>query len=529
MTVRAHRDEAPPRPAADPVERHLRPEPQAVQGQGVPLQQDVHAGPGGQLVQADQPPVVGHVLVGEPVAGVRPVAGRRPGDRQRTRAVVHPSLGEQPDDLGHQQPLAHQHRQGGGGQGQERPPQVRRQRVRRRLGEEHQVGQGEHLARDRPSLLAVGVQEVAARAASPRRRPASTRGSPRPGSRCSCPGPRRGSARARRRRPGRARPCRKDAGEPVLEPHPRRPAQLADGDVETPSRPGGPAPRRPARRGARLPERSAAVARRDGWRGGARSPPSPRANRKTRPVRADAPRAARRAPGPRRARRRRGRPPRGRSPPRQPMPASARTVLAGPSQPARNRQVVSSTRSAVLRVACAASSSGRGVDDLDAPLDLDPSLARARRRGPPRRPSAAAGSRCGKAVSLERHVAELGADPSPTDVQLGLRSPVAPLEQAVRHAQRPQALQGARVHDHRPGRTEPLRPALDDAHRRAVVVGLQGGGEPGGSGTHDEDVRPGVTPRRPRATTPPCSAGAYRSSTPGSASTWSRRSPGSTR
>ena len=52
-----------------------------------------------------------------------------------------------------------------------------------------------------------------------------------------------------------------------------------------------------------------------------------------------------------------------------------------------------------------------------------------------------------------------------------------------------QALQGAGVHDHRAGRAKRRGSALHNAHRGTVVMCLQSGREPRGSGTDDQHVR----------------------------------------
>nr|WP_254185625.1 hypothetical protein [Nocardioides panacis] len=275
-------------------------------------------------------------------------------------------------------------------------------------------------------------------------------------------------------------------GEPVLEPHPRGPAQLADRDVE----------RRRVQDvlhvchrhlRTRLPERPAVVVRGTGGQ----EPPG----------RALAQGEQEHQPGPA--------DPHVQHPRRQ-VPVQlevgehdllgvpgtspgdprlraygARRAVAARQEPAGGLlDPVRAPQGRVRRVVVRG-----GVDDLDPPLDADPAV----------------GERVGEHLLdvrlgeqgevreggvVQSDLAELRQDLSAADVQLGQRRPVGPVEQAVRHTQRAQALQGPRMHDHRPGRAERLRPALDDAHRRAVVVGLEGGGQPRGPGAHDQHVRP---------------------------------------
>lgn len=115
-------------------------------------------------------------------------------------------------------------------------------------------------------------------------------------------------------------------------------------------------------------------------------------------------------------------------------------------------------------------------------------------------------------------------DPAP-QVQLRARAPVGTVEQGCRHPERTQALEGPGVHDHRSRASERLAPAIDDAYRRAVLVGLQRKRETGGPSTYDEHVR--STHDMPTGHHQSGVEGST-SSRPGSASTSSRRRPGTT-
>ena len=313
-------------------------------------------------------------------------------------------------------------------------------------------------------------------------------------------------------------------GEPVLERDPRRPRDSlsrarspASSTSCCSSRPGPPDPVRPG--GGVAPARRVRQ----------QTPGRPLAEgeEEQQPAGARRRRGRRRGSRSRRARRRRARPPGRRS--RRPADAGrARTVLSAPSQPTTEPP-------------------GRWSPGPPASQHRDPAAGRRHRARPPRCP-APPGSRGrrGRRTSTvstsiwrrKRQVREGGvrAATGPR----GRPAPRAPQVQATRgatrrrgqqlvgHPQRAEHLQRPRMHDHRPGRAERLRPPLDDADAGAVVVRLQCRA-PARSARHRRRGRPrgSVMPRRPAATS------SRRRRRDGSArcgaSSSSRRSPGSTR
>jgi hypothetical protein len=121
----------------------------------------------------------------------------------------------------------------------------------------------------------------------------------------------------------------------------------------------------------------------------------------------------------------------------------------------------------------------------------------------------------------QREIAEPDADHVGAEPQVGRWRGVGPGQQRRRHPDRAQHLQRAGVQDERTRRPDRLGPPVDDPDHRAVVVCLQGQGQPGRAGPRHQDVRRQPTPvSRHQAASPPSMCGR--------SSTSPRRSPGST-
>ena len=137
--------------------------------------------------------------------------------------------------------------------------------------------------------------------------------------------------------------------------------------------------------------------------------------------------------------------------------------------------------------------------------------------------------RCAKAVSGRTSPVELSGDDPGAQVQPDARGDVGLRQQGLDHPERTQHLQRPRMHDQGAGRAEGIRPPLHDSHPSTVVMGLQCEAQSGGAGAHHQQVRPrdhAADTTRHQSAGP---TGATASNRCGSASTASRRWPGSTR
>ena len=154
---------------------------------------------------------------------------------------------------------------------------------------------------------------------------------------------------------------------------------------------------------------------------------------------------------------------------RQRVPPGRRGRSRGGHQPARPGAAGSGARAHRRR----AHPADRGLD-----------RGGARRRGQ-RRPRRSAppgpGAQC--------ETAELDVDHAGDEPQVGRWRGVGPVQQRPRHPERAQHLQRAGMEDQRPGRPDRLRPPVDDPDDGAVVVGLQGQGQPGRARARHQDVR----------------------------------------
>ena len=320
--------------------------------------------------------------------------------------------------------------------------------------------------------------------------------------------------------PGQEQPTPPEpAGHPALHRDPRGPPQVGDPRVQA----RGVDQRLQVDGGNRRAERpgfAAAPASRGGSRAAARSP-ARRGGRRT-AARPGRPRPGRRRRADhRRARRRPARSPPGTTRPVQPRPAWARTVLAGPSQPTAKPNRACSDPVGVRRTARTPPGSSRTA-----------ASSVPRSTSTPRSASACASTRstsicrtsvrCGKAVSGSARSPSVTRTDAGAEPQVRRWRDVGPGQQRPRHPERAQHLQRAGVQDQRAGRPDRLRPPVDDPDGGAVVVRLQGQGQPGRARARHQDVR--VQPRRSvsrhQASSPPSRCGW--------SSTSSRRSPGST-
>ena len=319
--------------------------------------------------------------------------------------------------------------------------------------------------------------------------------------------------------PGQEQPAPPEpAGHPALHRDPRGPPQVGDPRVQAggvdqglqvdggnrgAERPGFQPPRRRGAGREEPPGRPLAEAEGE-------QQPAPARPRPGRRRRADH----------RRARRRPARPPpgtRGRSSPGRPGPA---TVLAGPSQPTAKPNRASSDPAGVRRSARTPPGSSRTAASSVPRSTSTPRLGQ--RLGqhplhvhlPDQRQVREGGVR-------QREVAERDADDAGAEPQVGRWRGVGPGQQRRRHPERAQHLQRAGVQDERARRPGRLGPPVDDPDHRAVVVRLQGQGQPGRAGARHQDVRRQPTPvSRHQASSPPSRCGR--------SSTSSRRRPGST-
>ncbi|MDP9888900.1 hypothetical protein J2X98_002493 [Pseudarthrobacter enclensis] len=86
-------------------------------------------------------------------------------------------------------------------------------------------------------------------------------------------------------------------------------------------------------------------------------------------------------------------------------------------------------------------------------------------------------------------VAKQRFDGAPAQVDARLGGGVRTAEQLVRHAQWTEPLQRPGMQHHRPGGPDPVLPPVHHPHRCPVRMGLEGGGEAGGTCAHHQDVR----------------------------------------